>query len=140
MKKQSFQSMTVDELWRLYEELSQVLSVRLASEKRQLEKRLTQLQRENKTRVSEVLRAASAPKQRRQYPEVLPKYRNPDESSETWSGRGKTPRWLTAALTTGRTIEEFAIRDVEANKGATRRRGTQRPPASVLSESPSNDP
>ena len=49
MKKQSFQSMTVDELWRLYEELSQVLSVRLASEKRQLEKRLTQLQREKKT-------------------------------------------------------------------------------------------
>ena len=36
-KKPSFESMTVDELWLLYEELSQILSVRLTSEKRELE-------------------------------------------------------------------------------------------------------
>jgi DNA-binding protein H-NS len=29
--------------------------------------------------------------------------------SETWSGRGKTPRWLVAALKTGRRLEDFAI-------------------------------
>jgi DNA-binding protein H-NS len=129
MNKPSFQSMTVDELWHLYEELSRVLSVRLVSEKQELEKRLTQLQRENKTRVSEATRAASAPRERRKYPRVLPKYRNPDEPSETWSGRGKTPRWLTAALTTGHTIEEFAIHDAEASTRAPRRRGAQRSPA-----------
>ena len=122
-KKPSFESMTVDELWLLYEELSQVLSLRLTSEKRELEKRLAQLQRENKTRASGAVGAASAPKERRHYPRVLPKYRNPNEPSETWSGRGKTPRWLSAALKTGHSIDEFAIRDGEASKGATRRRG-----------------
>ena len=122
-KKPSFESMTVDELWLLYEELSQVLSVRLTSEKRELEKRLAQLQRENKTRVSEAMDVASAPKERRKYPRVLPKYRNPDQPSETWSGRGKTPRWLAAALKTGHTMDEFAIRDAQAGKGVTRRRG-----------------
>lgn len=122
-KKPSFESMTVDELWLLYEELSEVLSVRLTSEKRELEKRLAQLQRENKARASDVLETPSAPKERRRYPRVVPKYRNPAEPSETWSGRGKTPRWLTAALKTGHTIDEFAIRDTESGNSTARRRG-----------------
>jgi DNA-binding protein H-NS len=46
---------------------------------------------------------------RRKYPRVYPKYQNPQEPSETWSGRGKTPRWLVAALKTGHKLEEFAI-------------------------------
>jgi DNA-binding protein H-NS len=125
-KKPSFESMTVDQLWLLYEELSQVLSVRLTSEKRELEKRLAQLARENKTRSSEV--PVTPPRERRQYPRVLPKYRNPNEPSETWSGRGKTPRWLTAALKTGHTIDEFAIREGEPGKSGTRRRGASGAP------------
>ena len=50
-----------------------------------------------------------------------PKYRNPKEPSETWSGRGKQPRWLAAALKTGHTIEEFVISNVESNKNNGRR-------------------
>ena len=49
-------------------------------------------------------------KARRKYPRVLPKYRNP-HTSETWSGRGKRPRWLVAAIKSGRKIEEFRIGD-----------------------------
>jgi DNA-binding protein H-NS len=122
-KKPSFGSMTVDELWLLYEELSQILSVRLTSEKRELEKRLSQLQRENKLRTPEAVDTPNAaPRERRRYPRVLPKYRNPEEPSETWSGRGKTPRWLSAALKTGHTMDEFAIRDDDAAKDAPRRK------------------
>ena len=110
-KRSNFESMTVDEMWFLYEELCQVLSVRLTSEKRELEKRLAQLQRENKTLVAESFSQIAAPRERRTYPRVLPKYRNPSQPSETWSGRGKTPRWLAAALKDGRTISEFAIDD-----------------------------
>jgi DNA-binding protein H-NS len=36
---------------------------------------------------------------------LFPEYRNPQTPSETWSGRGKQPRWLTAAIKTGRKIE-----------------------------------
>jgi hypothetical protein len=31
---------------------------------------------------------------------VAPKYRNPENPSETWAGRGLTPRWLAAAIKT----------------------------------------
>ena len=32
---------------------------------------------------------------------VAPKYRNPENSAETWAGRGLKPRWLTAAIKSG---------------------------------------
>lgn len=38
---------------------------------------------------------------------VAPKYRSPD--GDTWTGRGKTPRWLSALLARGRRKEEFLI-------------------------------
>jgi DNA-binding protein H-NS len=37
------------------------------------------------------------------------KYRNP-ETGETWSGRGRAPKWLTLAEQQGRGREEFAAR------------------------------
>ncbi len=46
---------------------------------------------------------------RRKYPKVVPKYFNPLHPTETWSGRGKQPRWLVAALQLGHTLEEFRI-------------------------------
>ena len=41
---------------------------------------------------------------------VAPKYRNPQNPAETWTGRGRKPRWLTVALTSvGAKLEDFAI-------------------------------
>src|SRR6266481_8845195 len=40
---------------------------------------------------------------------VAPKYRNPDNPAETWAGRGLRPRWLTAAMKGGKTLDDFAI-------------------------------
>ena len=39
---------------------------------------------------------------------VAAKYRNAS-TGETWSGRGLQPRWLKAALASGRKIDEFAV-------------------------------
>lgn len=40
---------------------------------------------------------------------VAPKYANPDDKSETWTGRGRKPKWLVAKLSKGAKIEQFAI-------------------------------
>lgn len=37
------------------------------------------------------------------------KYRHPENPTMTWSGRGRRPNWVTAALEEGRTLEEMAI-------------------------------
>ena len=39
---------------------------------------------------------------------VAPKYRNP-ATGDTWTGRGLKPKWLVAALNSGRPLSEFAL-------------------------------
>lgn len=39
---------------------------------------------------------------------VAPKYRNP-ATGDVWSGRGKPPRWMAAAIEAGKTRESFLI-------------------------------
>lgn len=38
-----------------------------------------------------------------------PKYRNPGNPDQTWSGRGRRPRWLVEAQQQGRPLTEFQI-------------------------------
>lgn len=40
---------------------------------------------------------------------AAPKYRNPENPEETWSGRGRKPHWVHAALTAGVDISELEI-------------------------------
>jgi DNA-binding protein H-NS len=115
-KKFDLEAMSVDDLWSLHERISGILSTRINAEKHELEKRLAILSRGLPGQAG----ASGAPgeRPRRRYPVVLPKYRNP-QTSETWSGRGKRPRWLTAAMKSGHKMEEFRIRD---NGGTGRQR------------------
>lgn len=108
-KKLALESMSLDDLWSLHEEISGILSDRIKAEKRELEKRLEALGG-GMAALADSNAASLSPtgKPRRKYPRVLPKYRNP-QTSETWSGRGKRPRWLVAAMKSGRRIEEFRI-------------------------------
>lgn len=40
---------------------------------------------------------------------VPPKYRNPANPEQTWTGRGKQPRWMAAEVSKGRKPEDFLI-------------------------------
>ena len=37
------------------------------------------------------------------------KYRHPENSSETWSGRGRKPAWFAAAIAAGKTPDDLAV-------------------------------
>lgn len=52
---------------------------------------------------------AKAPRSRKSLGKVPPKFRNPDNPAETWTGRGKQPRWLAAFTAAGRSVDEFLI-------------------------------
>ena len=103
MKSPGFETMPIDDLWALHEEIGELLADKLAREKQVLEQRLSQL-REDRNAKGNGAKAA-----RRPYPKVVPKYQNPATPMETWSGRGKQPRWLTAQLRSGKRIEDFRI-------------------------------
>lgn len=42
-------------------------------------------------------------------PVGIAKYANPDDKSDTWTGRGRKPNWLVARLKKGARLEEFEI-------------------------------
>jgi DNA-binding protein H-NS len=107
MKQSDLKSMSADELWMLREKIAATLAAKIVAEKEVLEERLRLVRRvcvEQTVRTSE----------RRPYPVVFPKFRNPEEPSETWASRGKLPRWLTAQLRSGKQIDDFRIETAAA--------------------------
>ena len=71
----------------------------MEAERVKLEKRLQQLQRKGPER----------PAERRPYPSVYPKFRNPDPPHQTWSGRGEKPRWISELLANGKQLNDLRI-------------------------------
>ena len=112
MEKLDLATIPLDDLWALHEQIIGILPERINAEKRQLEDRLARLNRVKNSHGSVLeLKSGKANRElpRRKYPRVFPKYQNPEVPSETWSGRGKQPRWLVSALKAGGTIEDFKI-------------------------------
>jgi len=103
MIQSKLKSMPTDELWVLHEKVMTLLSSRLTAERNALELRLKQLNCGDRDKQRELST------ERRRYPRVFPKFRNPDRPSETWAGRGKQPRWLAAQLRSGKRIDDFRI-------------------------------
>ena len=79
---------------------------RFAEEKSKLEQRLRLLENSG---LESSGNAIGADRPRRPYPKVLPKYQNPKNPAEKWSGRGKQPHWVQAQLKAGKKLEGFLI-------------------------------
>jgi DNA-binding protein H-NS len=107
MKDHQLKSMSVDQLWELHEAVVVQLTNKIVAERAMLEARLRKLS-------SKTVAANEMKQERRCYPKVLPKYRNPDNRSETWAGRGKQPRWVKAQLRTGKKLDDLLIRNLVA--------------------------
>ena len=93
---ENFETASIEQLWRLHETIAAALAARLNDERELLERRLAMLSR-------------PATKTRRAYPPVLPKFVNPTNPRERWSGRGKRPRWVTKQLKAGRSLQDMRI-------------------------------
>jgi DNA-binding protein H-NS len=97
MKNIDLNAKSVEELWALHEEIASMLAAKMQAEKLKLQKRLDQLG-------VEVVHDL-----RRPYPEVHPKFRNPNPPHQTWSGRGKQPHWIREVLAKGRQLDDLRI-------------------------------
>jgi DNA-binding protein H-NS len=40
---------------------------------------------------------------------VKPQFQNPADTSQTWTGRGRQPRWLAEGMANGKTLDDFRI-------------------------------
>jgi DNA-binding protein H-NS len=99
----SLKSMSIDMLSKLREQVAAALNAKMIAERRAAQDQLSKLDR--------LAANGSRGKGVRGGPRgaVAPKYRNPDNPAETWAGRGLKPRWLAAALRSGKKLEDFSI-------------------------------
>ncbi len=56
------------------------------------------------------IKSPKLPKDKIVKEKMPPKYRNPDNYEETWTGMGAKKKWLVAMLENGRTLDEFLIK------------------------------
>ena len=103
MEEPSFDGLTIDALWAFHEKVSSMLEAKMIAERTVLEGRLAALRTSSANELHE-----RAPV-RRPYPIVLPKFRNPEDPSQTWAGRGKQPRWFVTQVGAGRPISDLRI-------------------------------
>ena len=102
MTRSTFDAMPLDDLWDLHKRVESILEERLDRERQKLEQQLEELTRK-------FGETPSNNPQRRPYPEVLQKYCNPEHPEQTWSGRGRQPRWVRELLATGKSLDDLTI-------------------------------
>jgi DNA-binding protein H-NS len=111
----ALKSMSIEKLVELKGQVEAMLSSKVLEQRRALESELSKLGgfQGGEGRAKSVFGRGGA------LGAVAPKYRNPENAAETWAGRGLRPRWLTAALKTGKTLDDFLI--AGASKASTAR-------------------
>jgi DNA-binding protein H-NS len=101
-------ALSVAELNQVLADIPKEIARREKSEKARVRKELEALAAANGYSLEELL-ADAGEKSKRSGKPVAAKYRHPEESSLTWSGRGRQPKWVAEFLAHGGKIETLAI-------------------------------
>ncbi|OBY24830.1 H-NS histone family protein [Leisingera sp. JC1] len=102
-------AMSSAELKQLQADLKQALDARLRRDLWDAEKAAEKAVEEYGFSLEQVFPYPNQRPSERRMKKAPPKYRNPENPEETWTGRGRKPRWITEALAKGRDISELEI-------------------------------
>src|SRR5271168_1898826 len=109
----ALRSLSIEKLVALKGQVEAMLSSKVLEQRRTLESELSKLGRFKGGKSTKGVRGRAT---------VAAKYRNPENPAETWAGRGLKPRWLTAAIKSGKKAEDFLIAGSAASKANGRKK------------------
>ena len=101
---QDLETMQLDELKKLRRDVDTAIRSYQDRERKKALSVLEERAQEMGYSLSEL--TSSTSKSRKVYP---PKYRDPDNASNTWSGRGRQPGWVKKLLEDGKSLDDYAI-------------------------------
>jgi DNA-binding protein H-NS len=110
--------MTITELRRLRSKVDAELKRRDDSARKEVLKQVKKIAAEHGVELSDVL-AEAKPRAARKAPaktsaskgkRVPVKYRNPEDASQGWTGRGRKPRWVEEWITGGKSIDDLLVK------------------------------
>lgn len=99
-----FEEMPLKELLVMEAQIKKAIMVAKERERNQLKQQIEAMAQDSGFSVGELFSGRSTKGKT-----VAPKYMNPDNKAETWTGRGRKPRWLVAKIDAGAKLEDFAI-------------------------------
>jgi DNA-binding protein H-NS len=114
----ALKSMSIEKLRDLHSKVEAAIHAHIVGRRRELETELSKLSRFEGGR-GKVGRGGARGS-------VAPKYRNPENPMETWAGRGLKPRWLTAAIKSGKKLDDFLIAGASKTSAAKQPKKTRK--------------
>ncbi|PTQ87715.1 H-NS family nucleoid-associated regulatory protein [Agitococcus lubricus] len=99
-------SLSVEELNAVIVEAQQLIKAKRKSSIKQARAKVEQMAAELGITVEELMAVKT---EVAAVKKVEPRYRNPANADETWTGRGKQPRWLATELAAGKSLDQFLI-------------------------------
>jgi DNA-binding protein H-NS len=99
-------TMSLPELIQLQKDLVPAIKKRQKKEKTSLRKKMEKLAKESGFTFDEVAESITT---KQPASKVKPKYANPDDKEQTWTGRGRKPKWVVDALENGKELDSFTI-------------------------------
>jgi DNA-binding protein H-NS len=102
----------------LFKDIETELKHREVTDKKKALERMRDIAAEYGLTLSEVINKegrqdTKKPKPKNADQNSKPKYINPDNPDQTWSGRGQQPKWVKEALAKGKTLEQLSIEQPE---------------------------
>ena len=101
----NIENLSFSELVQLQEDVAVLIKKTEKSEKADLRKQMEALAEKSGFTFDEVVTGSKASKKAK----VKPKYANPNDSAQTWTGRGRRPKWVEAELSSGTDIDDLLI-------------------------------
>jgi len=101
-------NMRLKELLKLEEDLVEAIRFRKTTEVKEVRAELAEVAKRKGFNLEDVFgkKIASG----RGYKSTMQaKYRNPDDFTQTWTGRGRKPNWMAAKLSKGASIDQFRV-------------------------------
>lgn len=105
-------ALSVQELEDLIEQAADLIEVKKAEALKNAKAEIERIAANVGLSVEQLMGASAAKAAKKAAPArkaVADKFRNPADAGQSWSGRGKRPKWLQEALDKGAKLEDFAL-------------------------------
>lgn len=98
-------AMTIKELQELISEANSTIERKQEDEKKKLLSEMRQMAEDRGFDYDELTGAKKKERKR-----AAPKYQNPDNLKQTWSGMGRQPKWIEEQLASGKSLQDLEIK------------------------------
>ncbi|HJF27246.1 H-NS histone family protein [Acinetobacter bohemicus] len=102
-------NLSVEQLKRLQAEAEALIASKKDQEIEEAYRQVLEIAEKVGLSIEQLIEFGASKRKKTSRKSVEPRYRSKSNTADTWTGRGKQPRWLVAELEKGAKLEDFLI-------------------------------